>query len=159
MSGFVAQPPSSPPTPDPLDQVAGDAFWPAISIADFRDGFAVASAVTDVRVRDALRGGMLLVRRELRDWKAAHVLAGAAQLEDIDDEELDGERAAVLLYRRAACSTAAADLAETHHEISATADGRDRIAEQATAADELRRAATHAIRDILGVTRTTVELI
>lgn len=159
MSGFVAQPPSNPPAPDPADQVAGDAFWPPVSISQFRDGYVIANSVTDARVRDALRGGMLHVRRELRAWKAAHVLAGATELSAIEDETIDGEPAAVLLYRRAVCSTAAADIVETHNEVSATLDGRDRAEEQKTAADELRRAATHAIRDILGVTRTTVELI
>lgn len=159
MSGFVAQPPSSPPAPDPADQVAGDAFWPAVSISEFRDAYGIAKAVTDTRVRDALRAGMLHVRRELRGWKAGHVAAGATALANVESEEIDGVPAAELLYRRAVCCVAAADLGESHNEISATADGRDRIAEEITAADELRRSATHAIRDILGVTRTSVELI
>ena len=51
MSGFVAQPPTSPPAPDPADQVAGDAFWPPVSISQFRDGYVIATAVTDTRVR------------------------------------------------------------------------------------------------------------
>ncbi|HYD23834.1 MAG TPA: head completion/stabilization protein [Croceibacterium sp.] len=159
MNGFVAQPPTNPPAPDPLDQVAGDAFWPALSIAEFRDAMAIAKSVADTRVRDALRGGMAHVRRELRAWKAGHVAAGAATLGDVDDEEIDGEGAAELLYRRAVFCVAAADIAETHGEVSATIDGRDRIAEERVAAGELRRNATHAIRDILGVTRTSVELI
>ena len=159
MSGFVAQPPSNPPAPDPLDQVAGDTFWPPVSISEFRDAYAIAKAVTDTRVRDALREGMVHVRRELRVWKTAHVFAGASDLAAIDGETIDSVPAAELLYRRAVCSVAAADIAETHNEVSATLDGRDRAEEQKAAADALRRAATHAIRDILGVTRTTVELI
>lgn len=119
----------------------------------------MANAVTDTRVRDALRAGILHVRRELRKWKAGHVAAGAATLADVDDEMVDGVGAAELLYRRAVCSFAAATIADTHSEVSATADGRDRIAEQVSPADALRRDATHAVRDILGVTRTAVELI
>ncbi|WP_299307770.1 head completion/stabilization protein [uncultured Croceicoccus sp.] len=160
MSGFVARPPSETAPLPAADLVAGDAFWPGVSIAGFRDAMKFGrSAVNDERVRDALRGAMVHVRRELRMWKLAHVLAGATTLAAIDTEMIDGEPASVLLYRRAVFCTAAADLAETHHDVSATADGRSRIDDEVTAADELRRNATHAIRDIIGVTRTTVELI
>lgn len=159
MSGFVAQPPSSPSAPDVGDIVAGDEFWPPVAISEFRDAMRIDTSVTDTRVRDALRGGMLHVRRELRVWKVAHVLAGAGSLDDILDETVDGESAATILYARAVFSIAAADLAETHGSISATGDGRDRADEFITSADEHRRNATHAIRDILSVTRTSVELI
>ena len=159
MSGFVAQPPFSPSAPYPADQVSGDAFWPPISMVEFRASMRIDSVASDTRVRDALRAGMLHVRRELRAWKAAHVAAGAAELANIDDELVDGEGAAEILYRRAVFAVAAADLAETHGSIGATGDGRDRIEEHALSADEHRRNATHAIRDILAVTRTSVELI
>ncbi|QQN73182.1 head completion/stabilization protein [Croceicoccus sp. YJ47] len=160
MSGFVARPPSETAPPPETDIVAGDVFWPGVSIASFRDAMKIGrSSIAEERVRDALRGAMVHVRRELRVWKLAHVLAGAPSLAAIPAETIDGESASVLLYRRAVFCMAAADLAETHHDVSATVDGRSRIDEEATAADELRRNATHAIRDILGVTRTAVELI
>ena len=160
MSGFVARAPYDPASPPATDLVVGDSFWPGVSIAGFRDAMKFGrTALTDERVRDALRGATVHVRRELRMWKLAHVLAGATTLAAIDAEMIDGEPASALLYRRAVFCTAAADLAETHHDISATADGRSRIDDEVTAADELRRNATHAIRDIIGVTRTAVELI
>lgn len=64
-----------------------------------------------------------------------------------------------MLYERAVFAFAAADLAETHHDISATNDGKERVESRTLAADEHRRNGTHAIRDILGVTRTAVELL
>ncbi|WP_239806972.1 head completion/stabilization protein [Croceicoccus hydrothermalis] len=160
MSGFVARPPTDPVPLAGVDLVAGDAFWPGVSIASFREAMKFGrSTITDERVRDAPRGAMVHVRRELRMWKLAHVLAGATTLAAIDADMIDGEPASVLLYRRAVFCTAAADLAETHHDVSATADGHSRIDDEVTAADELRRNATHAIRDIIGVARTAVELI
>lgn len=159
MSGFVAQPPADSAVDDAAGLVAGDLFWPAVAIPVFRDAMRIAISVTDVRVRDALRGGMLHVRRELRNWQTGHIAAGAATLQDVASEVVDGISAAELLYRRAVFCIAAADIAETHNEVSATQDGRDRAADDVSAADELRRNATHAIRDILGVTRTSVELI
>lgn len=159
MAGFVSSPPSSAPAPTPDDLVAGDAFWPDVSLATFRDSARIVTQVTDARARDALRGGMLSVRRELSAWQLMAVLAGADRLADVHDAEVDGEAALVILYRRAVFAYAAADLAETHGEISATGEGRDRAEEIAVSADDHRRNATHAIRDILGTTRTAVELI
>ncbi|WP_129792554.1 head completion/stabilization protein [Sphingosinicella sp. CPCC 101087] len=161
MSGFVASPPSTPPDPQQpgLDLVAGDEFYPAVSIAEFRDSMRLGTVITDVRARDALRGAMVTVRRDLRDWKARHVAAGAVSMEDVDSEEIDGELALELLYRRAVFAFGAADLAETHNDISATSDGKERTEERTLSVDEHKRNGLHAIRDIIGVGRTAVELI
>jgi hypothetical protein len=75
------------------------------------------------------------------------------------DDKLAGEPRLVRLYQRAIASFAAAELVDTHHDISATADGKARAEERALTADEHRRNGTHAVRDILGTTRTAVELI
>ncbi len=161
MSGFVASPPATPPDPENpgLDEVAGDDFYPAVSIAQFRDAMRVGQVVVDGRARDALRGAMVTVRRDLRAWKTSWIAAGAGGFADIDSEEIDGELALELLYRRAVFAFAAADLAETHNDISASADGKERTEERVLSADEHRRNGLHAIRDITGATRTTVELI
>ena len=157
MNGFVAQPGG---TIDPSeDIVAGDAFWPGLSLTEFRATTRMSYAVDETRLRDAVRGGMLNVRGQLRVWKAGHVLLGANTLADIDDETVDGESALELLYARAVFFYAAADLIESHAPVSATNEGRERIDDDLPSADHCRRTATHAVRDILGVTRTAVELI
>lgn len=139
--------------------MTGDAFWPGLSISGFQSEMRIPEEVDPARLRAALRGGMLQIRGELRLWKAGHVLAGAATLAAVDSEEIDGEPAVELLYRRAVFHAAAAELAETHSDIAATGDGQERNEARRDAAGELRRLATLAIRDMLGVTRTSVELI
>lgn len=157
MSSFVAQPPVT--IPAPADLVAGDGFWPDMSITAFKDAMRMGKDITIPRARDALRAGMIHVRRELATWQVIQISNGCTSLANVPGGQVDGETIAALLYRRAVFCIAAADLVETHHTISATGDGRDRAEEQASAADDLRRDATHAIRDILGVTRTTVDLV
>ena len=159
MGAFVASAPALAAAPPAEDIVAGDGFWPEVSIAAFRDAQRIGNDVTDARARDALRGAILHVRRELLAWATLQLAAGSLRLGDVGSAMIDGIAAAELLYRRAVYCAAAADLAETHNTVSATGDGRDRALEDVSAADELRRNATHAIRDILGVTRTSVELI
>ena len=161
MSGFVSCPPSTAPDPaaPDLDLVAGDDFYPPVSIAEARESLRVNTMITDPRLRDALRGGMISVRKDLAAWKAARVAAGALSLADLDEEEVDGVGMLELLYRRAVFAYAGADLAETHNDITATAEGKDRIETGALTAGEHRHNATHAVRDIIGATRTSVELI
>lgn len=159
-SGFVASPHECPvPASDTTDTVDGGPFFPALSIAEFRDSMRVATAVTQVRVRDALRGGLLTVRAELRAWSAAKIAAGYPTLDAVQADELDFESVLVILFRRAVFAFAAGELAETHNDITATKDGKQQIEDQVLTADEHRRNGTHAIRDILGVGRTAVELI
>ncbi len=158
MSGFVSIPSNAPANAE-ANVVAGDLFWPSLILDDARDSLRLGSQVTDIRLRDALRGGMIGVRRELALWQLVHAAAGALTLADIGSAQVDGEAVAVILYRRAVYAMAGADLVETHNMISATADGKDRAGQEMLTADDHRRNATHAIRDMLGVSRTAVELI
>lgn len=160
MSGFVASP-SSPEDPSDCsaDMVDGGGFFPPVEISAFRDTMRVGEVITEPRAREALRGGILTVRRELKAWAAKQVAAGYIALDAVPCEEVDFEPELVVMYRRAVFAFAAADLAETHSDISATKEGADRNEERSLTADEHRRNGTHAVRDILGVGRTSVELI
>ena len=156
MSGFVSSPP---PHPTLDDLVAHDGWLPGVRMGDARDAMRLPTQVTDARLRGALRGAMFSVAGELAAWKAAQIAAGAGSLEEVSDEQLDGGKRLVFLYERAVFSFAAADLAETQHDISATGQGKAKLEEKVLSADEHRRNAIHAIRDITGATRTAVELI
>jgi len=157
MTGLVSAPP--PNDDEDLDTVLGDAFWPALSIEQARKVLRIPETVALERVRDSLYGGVIATRAQLVDWKAGHVADGRESLADVTSETVGGESIAEVLYRRAVFAFAGADLAETHHDLSATNDGTERAGDRALAADDHRRNAIHAVRDLLGVTRTAVELI
>lgn len=159
---FVAAPAAGAP-PAVLDTIAGDGWWPDLSIAAFRDARRVGTLVTDGRVRDALAAASLSVAIQLMMWRAARELLGAATLAGVLlpllPATIGDEATAIVLWRRAVYSSAAADLVDTHHDISATESWRRDQDVRMTAVDELRRDATAAIRDLLGRTRAKVALI
>jgi len=156
MSGFV----SIPAAPEPAEPpIAHDGFFPGVKAADIRALQRIPAQVTPPRLADAIVTAMLAVGVELAQWKADQVTAGFATLAAVSADQVAGKPRLVALYERAIASFTAAELADTHHDISATADGKDRAEERATTADEHRRNAVHAVRDILGATRTAVELI
>ena len=136
-----------------------DGWFPGVTLEEVRDVMRLGTTITDARLAAAIRAAMMTVTVELRDWKARQVAAGYVVLEAVPGDTIDWEPANFHLYKRAIGSFAAADLAETHNDITATGEGKDRIEERVLSADDHRRNGTHAIRDILGVGRTTVELI
>lgn len=161
MAGFQATPPPAQISDGAGagDIVAGDAFWPGVSVAAVREALRLPTVATDDRLRNAIVAGMISATRELRQWKAARIGQGYASLADVPADTIDGKSVLLLLWQRAVASFAGADLVETHHDISATGTGKDRIEEDALTSGDHRRNALHAIRDMLDVTRTAVELI
>lgn len=155
---LVAAPPASTPAPGAPDLVQGDGWTPDLSIAAFRAAQRINQQVTDLRIREALLGGMLSVATDIRAWRSARVAAGATTLALVPLGQLGGEAIAVVLWRRAVYAYAAADLAETHNDISASEPARARNDEQRGAAADLLRTATLAVRDLLGRTRSRVSL-
>jgi hypothetical protein len=165
MSGFV----SSPPVATVVEAaIQHDGFFPGIRLSDVRDRARIPSQATDARLRDAIVSSMLTISTELADWKVEQIGAGHATLDTVSSDAVAGVPRLVRLYERAIVSFVAAELADTHHDISASADGKNRAEERALASDEHRRNGTHAIRDMLNVTRregaarvtrTAVELI
>lgn len=163
---MIAAPPVKPAASVP-DMIPGDDWYPSLSIAEFKAAQRMPAVVTDTRARDALIGGILSVDAEIADWRSAQQNAGitsieAAVVRDAADRPLPpiaGESRAVVLWRRAVHAYAAADLANTHTDISATADGRARNDDRADQACDLLRTATLAVRDLLGRPRSRSRLL
>jgi len=139
--------------------VEGDGWFPGLDIAEFRSEQRAGGSVTDLRIRGAIINAMITARRELAAWRACRTAEGVARLEDVASDQIDGESILVRLWRDAVTSYAAARLAETHRDITAVREERQRGEEKHLTADDHRRNATFAIRDILAVGRVAVELI
>lgn len=163
MTGLISSPV---PEPDPAAaEVAADGWFPPIALADVRDRLRLGEgAVPTARLIEAIEGGMLHAFRELADWRTARVLAGALELADVTDVEVNGQNHAVLLWGRVVRYFAGADLAADYRDVTATDQGLDRAAEKDLTSDELRRRALAAIADLRSiggdpVPRNRVELI
>jgi len=165
LNGFIASPPS-PASPDGAIIAAG-AFWPAIDINRFRDAMRIGNQdIPHARVVEALLGAAIIAADNLADWRAAREAEGHATLVAVPAEAIahgsdqtESESRLVILWRRAVHAFAAADLIETHRDVSATGTGVNQSERPAMTPDDHRRNGVHAIRAILGQRRTAVELI
>jgi hypothetical protein len=150
--------------PDAVDTVEGiiaDDWYPSIDPAQLRREHRLGDVakVTPDRLRAAILEALISVDNQLGVWAMRQTAAGYATLAEVPARKFDGESRLVISFRRAIGALTKLELIERLRDLDTTAAG-DR---DATALDpsigELRRDAVHAIRDILGTTRTTVELI
>lgn len=163
MTGFISRPPitdEDPPAEETPELVTGDGWWPDIDLAALRDTVRLPADITAARLRQAIRGAMMDLARELADWRALKVEeTGAEDLAEVEDVSIDGRPRLFWLYDDAVGAHVAANLQERYRDIGATKAGADRDEELRVTADEHRRNYRWAVSDIRGVPRATVELI
>lgn len=153
MSGFVGNAPAQ-----PFNLTNGD-FWPTIDATHLRERQRIGSNVTNARLEEAAVAAMISVNRELYTLKLRYLAQGHDTLAAVPADQIQGESALIHTYRRAIYSTASAEIAERYRTYSATNSGAAKGEEEEQSADDYRRDARFAIRDLLGISRTTVELL
>ncbi|HQS69235.1 MAG: hypothetical protein B7Y36_18395 [Novosphingobium sp. 28-62-57] len=147
MAGLTA----NPVTPlDPANaKVGADGWFPDIPLALVRNSVRLGNGdVTTSRLTSAIEAAMLTAFRQLGEWRSAHVLAGAAKLEDVTAEQLNNRNQAEVLWERLIISLTAADLYAGNRDISATDRGLDRAMDKEDGADEYYRRAWAAVADL-----------
>ena len=154
MNAFVATAPA--PAPGPI--TSGD-WFPAIDPTDARAVMRIDGTVTTERLVECLSLAIASVEDELDTWQHQQQALGRASLSEVPSKVIVGESRLVLLYRRAVYATAQAELAERYRDIDTTGAGQRRADMVESTADDYRRLARYAIRDLLGRPRATVELL
>ncbi|MGN5127743.1 head completion/stabilization protein [Aeromonas sp. 30P] len=154
-SGFL---PTNPANKDE-GEVSSAPFWPVIKLKDLRDIMRTDGTITTERLRHAVIDAVSAVNSDLSGWAINRQGEGYEQLADVPSQTVNAESVLVHWYRRAVYSMARANLYERYLDSSATADAAKDTDARDQTANDLYRDARFAIRDILGETHTTVELI
>ena len=160
MSDFIATVLSDPTEPAPaLPAIENDGWFPDIDLAMWREQMRIRDGVTPARMREAMIAAILTVGRDLAGWAADRRAQGATSLDQVPAPMIDGTSTFVLLYRRAVFTAAKAEVVERYRDIDIPGAGQRKADDLDPSVTELRRDSLHAIRDIRGVTRTTIDLI
>lgn len=158
---FVAIPPAAdadqPPVPEAT--IVNDGFFPDIEPGAVREAARIPTSITPARLRAAILGAIMTVRADLDVYATVQQAAGHATLADVPAPGLDGESVQLIRYHRAVALYAKAELIERHRDFDTTSAGGSQADELTPSIGDLRRDALHAVRDILGKSRTTVDLI
>jgi hypothetical protein len=156
---FVSKPSDPAPAPSLDALITNDGFFPDIVPGQLREAFRIPTSITPARLRAAILAAILTVEIDLREFATTAILAGQHTLADVPAPQLDGQSVQLLRYTRAVGLYAKAELIERHRDYDTTAAGGEQASELAQSIVELRRDAQHAVRDIKGHTRTTVDLL
>jgi hypothetical protein len=153
MSGFVAG--GTPPT----GHINTDPFWPSIDLDDVRGTLRIDSSVTLIRLETATIAAAISVNRELAEWRRTKQTEGYTTLADVPAEQVKDVSQLIHLYQRAIYAATGAEICERYRSYDSTNSGNQNADDLTPSIDELRRDQRWAIRDFLGLGRTTVELI
>ncbi|WCM29184.1 head completion/stabilization protein [Sphingomonas sp. QA11] len=160
MSGFNCTPSIIPPaSTDAEPIITNDGWFPDVDPVAFRKQMRIRDSVIAERLREAILYALVAIGNNLADWRAARAAEGAATLADVPAAQLGGENRYVILYRAAIGAEAKARLVERYRDTDLTGAGQRQVSDLDESVGELRRDAIHAVRDILGRTHTSIELI
>ncbi|VFB08895.1 phage P2 capsid completion gpL-like protein [Aeromonas salmonicida] len=154
-TGFIATAPTAPDE----GEITSSPFWPAISLPDLRETVRLDGTVTTARLTHAVVDAITSVNRDLADWRIARQAEGHTTLAAVPSDVINNESVHLHSYRRAVYAMTRANLLERYTDYSATGDGVKGADAKIVSSDDLYRDARFAIRDILGTTHNTVELI
>lgn len=158
MSGFIA---GGQVTGDsaPGPHINSDPFWPSIDLDALRESLRIDSSVTLARLETAVVAAIISVNRDLDKWRDAQQAMGFNILADVPSGKIMDRSQLVHLYVRAVECAAGAEVCERYRNYDTTASGNKNVEESAPTIDDYRRDQRWAIRDFLGNSRTTVELL
>jgi len=154
MSGFIAT-----GTTDEPFVITNDGFWPDIDVVHMRKSIRLDGSITDARIEVVAINALIQVNRELAEAKTGYLEQGFNSLSAVPALKVNDESSLIHLYRRSIYCSVAAELTERYRSYDSTVDGNKNADELTPSVDEYRRDARFAIRDLLGVGHSTVELI
>lgn len=152
-------PPAPAPAPAAEPPIENDGWFPAIDLADLRATARLDGTVTQARLRYSAMQAIVSVNAELERFQDAQRELGFADLDAVPGPTVGGRKVKVSHYLRAVYSATQADLVERFRDYDTTGDGDKAADKLELRGDALRRDVRWAISDILGIRRTTVELI
>jgi hypothetical protein len=148
-----------PASQTPEAPVVIGSFWTDIDPGYIRETQRIDNTITAPRLRATLIEAAAVVIAALAEWKTTQITAGFTSLPSVPADEIDGISINVHRYNRAIGCLAKALLLERYRDFDSTAKG-DKKADQLTdPIEDCRRDSLHAIADIVGRPRLTIELI
>lgn len=143
----------------PKESIVNDGFFPDVDPADMRQMMRLDGTVTNERMNHSLIESIASANRELGVWKATQIAAGYTTLAAVPAPQLAEISTLLHYYKRAVYALAKANLIERYRDFDSTNAGNQKADQLENPIDDLRRDARWAINDIIGISRTTVELI
>lgn len=148
------------PEDEPAEAViVNDGWFPDIEPAAARGLIRIDGTITSERLRDALVTAIATVNDELAKWQALQQAAGYLNLAAVPSPLLDGIKRNLHHYQRAVFCLAKANLIERYRDFDSSGEGNKRADELEPTTGDLYRDYRWVISDMLGIPRSTIDLL
>jgi len=158
MSGFIAGG-LMPSESVPDTHINSNPFWPSIDLDKLRETLRIDSSVTPARLETAVVAAIIGVNRDLAKWRTARQAEAFTTLAGVPDDDRLTSAERVHLYVRAVECAAGAEVCERYRNYDSTASAAKKADETVPTIEDYRRDQRWAVRDFLGTSRTTLELL
>jgi len=156
MSDFIAISKANEREDSTIDNIP---FFPVIKIKEVREAQRLDGTVTTERLKKAIISAIIEVNNDLTQWRWQQQEQGIHSLEELTEDIIDGESKYIHLYKQAVYCWANALINDRYLNYDATAKAVKQVEPEQQSAGDLYRDARYAIRDILGKSHSTMELI
>ncbi|MGF1744974.1 head completion/stabilization protein [Vibrio minamisatsumaniensis] len=141
-------------------EITNDGFWPNLNVGDFEKRRGIPAAQDPDRITIALVNAMAEVNRALAKLKTQYLEQGYGSAGDVPVIPIvNGRNRLVIQYESAVNSRAKADLLPDIATVH-TKDKGDHLADRSTdTRDDLMAESQRVIRNMVGVSRSSVALL
>lgn len=140
-------------------EITNMSFFPNIKIKKVREAQRIDGTVTTERLKKAIISAIITINNDLTEWRLIKQAQGVNSIDELTNDMIDGESKYLHLYKQAVYCWANALISDRYLNYDATAKAVKHVEPEQQSAGDLYRDARYAIRDILGKSRSTMELI
>lgn len=140
-------------------KIKNNGFFPDLTLNELREEMRLDGTVTTNRLTGALVEAMTFVNIQLKPFRLEQQANGYKTLQEVESEEINGETYLTFKYKRAVHHYATAYLLERYAHFDNSKTGDKKAEANQLSADNLKRDAQNAVRDLLGKQRITVALV
>lgn len=144
-----------PPEEDPIVLP----WFPDINIRPFYDAYRVPAELTAELIREQLKGAAVRCMAGLADYRLVAIAHGAESMAEVEADQVDGEHAHEILFRRAVYCEAMAEILQHTELLMRRKDATDQAKTAPQTADTYRAQAQEALSQIANSNRASVALI
>jgi len=148
---------------NPTDQndgtIINNGFFPDIDLNELRKAQNLDGTVTPARLRSCAVTAINSVNLDLATFEQQHKKDGFMQLKDVPASDIDNQSVLLHFYRQAVFSYTQALLIEKYINFDATSAAIKKADAVDFSASHFYREARYAVRDMLGISRSSFALI
>lgn len=139
--------------------IENNGFFPNVSTAPFVEEYRIPSDIPAETIKSHIVSAMFAINFQLREFKTEQIELGNNTLTAVPADHIGGVNEKVHLYKRAVFCEAKSEILKETQTVSRTKDAENLAKSAEETEDKYREWAADAVRQLIGQSRVTVEVL